>query len=127
LDIGDLTEKEQRRNVNAMAILRQYLTDDVLQVLIVGDMSRASSMYNSLKKMFLFQDARTNLQVQRELHACEMKMGESVMVFLGGINRLINELTMMGEHMPEQVRLTVVARLRRGFREAVNDRSDADI
>ena len=92
----ELSEKEQRLNVMALAILRSYITEDVLHVIMVGEEDRASTLMRALETIFLANDARTKLQVQRELLGCDMRVGESLMTFLGRINKLIHELKCMG-------------------------------
>ena len=88
----ELSENEQRKNANAITVLRQYFTEDVIQVITTGTVTRASVLYDTLHKMFLPRNARSKLQVQRELLSCDMRVGESLIVFLGRIKSLSNEL-----------------------------------
>ena len=67
-----LTAEEELRDNTAFLVLRQYLTDRVLKIVMVGQPKRASSVFNVLSAVFLTNDARTSLQVGRELSMCEM-------------------------------------------------------
>ena len=124
-----LDEKDQRKNVMALAVLRHHIIEDVLEVIAVGEeMERASIMLKSLKQVFMAKDVRTKLQVQRDLLSCDMRMGESLMSFLGRINRLISELgAMEGKQMDEKLRMvTIASRLRLALREAAHEKMDRE-
>jgi hypothetical protein len=123
----ELTGKERLMDVRATVVLRQYLCDDVLQVVMLGRGERASVLYGRLKEMFLTYDARTKVQVQRELQVCDMKLGETLVGFLGRINKLFNELGAMGEVQSDEVRMvTVAARLREPWRTHANGKMDRE-
>jgi hypothetical protein len=123
----ELDREQTRTNSYAVAVLRQYLTEDVLQVIMVGNPTRASVLYASLKKMFLARDARTMVQVQRDLNSCEMKLGESLVMFLSRINALLNEQDRLGEPVSQEVRMvTVASRLRNPWRQIANDKIDRE-
>ena len=74
-----LTEAEQRRNTLAMSVLGSYVTEDVYQVITTGRATRASVMLRTLKKIFTPNNARSKHLIERELLACDMKGGESVL------------------------------------------------
>ena len=44
-DNKELSKKEERQNVLAIAVLRQYVMEDVLQVITTGKAERASLMH----------------------------------------------------------------------------------
>jgi hypothetical protein len=70
-----LTADEERKDVVASLVLRGYLTDKVLKIVMVGQPRRASSIYKVLDAVFLRSDIRTKAQVGRELSMCEMALG----------------------------------------------------
>ena len=79
----------------------EHLSEDVVEVISTGKEERAATMYSTLKKMFMPANARTKLQVQRDILKCDMRVGEPLVVFLGRIKRLLNELVAMGEVMED--------------------------
>jgi hypothetical protein len=126
-DDQELDDAGKRKNVLALAVLRQYISEDVLQIITEGEVTRASVLMKALRKMFLTQDARTKLQVERELLGCDMKLGEGLVPFLGRINKLINELITMGDMVTEKRRIiTIVARLRPALREVADEKVDRE-
>ena len=72
-DGKELSEEEEQKNTLALLVLRQYLTERVLNVIMVGQPRLASTVYKTLKTIFLCNDARTKVQVTKELHGCEME------------------------------------------------------
>lgn len=98
-DDKELNEAEQRMNTNAMTVLRRYVTEDIVNVITTGRATRASMMYKSLRRLFMPCNARTKLDITREIHGCKMKMGESVVMYFGRIKALINELLELGDEM----------------------------
>ena len=77
-----LTEEEERKDNVASLVLRQYLTDRILKIVMIGQPTRASSIYKVLDTVFLKSDIRTKAQVSRELALCEMALGESLQDFV---------------------------------------------
>ena len=123
----ELSGKEQVKNVHAMTVLCQYVTPDVLQVIQTGKATRASAMLSTLKEIFMPANARTKLQVHTDLLACNMRMGESLVTFLGRIKCYINEYLALGEVMNErQIMITIAARLRPSLRDAAHERMDRE-
>jgi hypothetical protein len=126
-DDKELNEAEQRMNTNAMTVLRRYVTEDIVNVITTGRATRASVMYKSLRRLFMPCNARTKLDITREIMGCEMRMGESVVGYFGRIKALINELLELGEELSsEYLKITVTARLRSPFREAAEEKMDRD-
>jgi hypothetical protein len=68
----ELDAEQDRLNTYAMAVLRQYLSENVLSVITVQQPKRAATLYRNLEKMFLQNNARSKIQVQKEISACEM-------------------------------------------------------
>ena len=123
----ELSGNEQRKNVQAMAVLRRYVTDDVLQVITTGKATRAAAMYRTLKQVFIPANARTKLHVQRELLGCDMRAGESLIAFLGRIKSLINEMIGLGENMDVRtIMITMTARLRPFLRNLAEEKMDRE-
>ena len=121
----ELSEKEQRTNVLAVAVLRQYITDDVLQTIMTGEATWASVLYGSLQKVFFSKDARTRMQITTELMSCSMRIGEPLLGFLGRINGLVNELLGTGEKVDEKSRMVIIAsKLRPALKEAAEDKME---
>jgi hypothetical protein len=123
----ELDEESQKKNTLAILVLRQYLTDKVLKIVMVNQPQRASTIYKSLHNIFLTHDARTKVQVNRELQLCEMGLGESMDDFVARINDLMNEAEMLGERYSQEARMIMVAtRLREPWRKLANDKMDLD-
>jgi gag-polypeptide of LTR copia-type len=121
----ELTSEQQVLNSKALIVLRSCLTERVLQVLMAGKVERASAMLASLKKMFLAHDARSKVEVQRKIHACDQALGESLLDFLHRIGGLMSELQAKGEVISEEWRIvTVVSRLRQPLRQVADDYMD---
>jgi hypothetical protein len=85
----ELEEEEHKQNTLAIALLRMYVSENVLRVITVGSPNRASTLYRNLEVIFLQRDSRTKVQIQREISACEMRVGEGLVDFLGRINTLL--------------------------------------
>jgi hypothetical protein len=123
----DLTDEDSKRNTLAMAVLCQYLTEDVTQMLMVGVPSRALILYRALEVMFLGNDAHTQVQVQWEISSCEQLAGESLVSFLRRINGILNEQYLAGDAVSDEVRLvTVASRLREPWRTLANNRLEQE-
>jgi hypothetical protein len=109
----ELTPEEEQKDNTVFLLLRQYLTERVLKIVMVGNPERASTIYKVLKTVFLSTDARTSLQVDRELSMCEMTLGESLQDFIARLNDLMEESCQMGEPMTDRRRMiTLATRLR---------------
>ena len=52
-------EKEEKCNNTALMILRQYLTERVLSVVMVGQPKLAVTVYRAVETIFITNDART--------------------------------------------------------------------
>jgi len=123
----DMTVEEGRKNTIAMLVLRNYLTEKVLKILLVGQPVLASTVYNTLKTIFLTNDARTKVHVNRDLHSCEMALGESMTDFVARVNNLMEESERLGEVYSPQARMIMVAtRLREPWRTLANDKLDRE-
>ena len=126
-DGKELSEEEEQKNTLALLVLRQYLTERVLNVIMVGQPRLASTVYKTLKTIFLCNDARTKVQVTKELHGCEMGVGESLVDFIGRINGLMEEAERLGEVYSQPARMIMIAtRLREPWRQMANDKMDRD-
>jgi hypothetical protein len=103
----ELSEVEERKDTVASLVLRQYLTDKVLQIVMIGQPRRVSSIFKVLETVFLKSDIRTKAQVSRELSMCEMEMamGESLQDFIARINALMEESHQMGEPITDNQRM----------------------
>jgi hypothetical protein len=113
-----LSEEEARKDTVAMLVLRQYLTDKVLQIVMINQPERASTVYRVLEVVFLKSDIRTKAQVNRELAMCEMALGEGLQQFIARINGLMEESQQMGEPITDNQRLvTLATRLKGPWRE----------
>ena len=82
-DEAELDEAGKRKIVLALDVLRQYISDDVLQIILEGEVTRASVLMKALDKVFLAKDARTKMQVEKNLFNCDMKIGGGLVTFLG--------------------------------------------
>ena len=51
-DGKELSEEEEQKNTLALLVLRQYLTERVLNVIMVGQPRLASTVYKTLKTIF---------------------------------------------------------------------------
>ena len=87
----EMTEEEELKNNAALLVLREYLSDKILKIVLVGQPKMASMVYGTLRKNFLTNDARTKVHVNRELHSCEMALGEFLTDFVARINGLMEE------------------------------------
>jgi hypothetical protein len=126
-DDAELDEEREKKNTLALLVLRQYLTDKVLKIIMVDNPRLACTVYRALSTMFFSTDARTKVQVTRELQRCEMGVGESLQDFLARINGLIEEATVHGEIISPENRMVLVAtRLREPWRQQANDKMDRD-
>jgi hypothetical protein len=96
-DTKELTPEEEQKDNTAFLLLRQYLTERVLKIVMVGQPECASTIYKVLKTVFLSTDARTSLQVDRELSMCEMSLGEALQDFIARLNDLMEESCQMGK------------------------------
>jgi hypothetical protein len=120
-----LTPEQEELDNRAILVLRHYLTEDILQVLSFKKIGRAAAMMQSLRSVFLANNARTRVQVQKEMHTCEQRLGESLMEFLARVSSLLSELEAMGEETSEEAKIiTVVTRLRQPLRQAAEDKLD---
>ena len=123
----ELSEEEEKKNTLAVLVLRNYLSERVLKVIMVGKPKLASTIYALLNTIFLASDARTQTQVTRELQQCEMGIGESLTDFIARINGLMEEPENLGEVFSQQTRMVMVAtRLREPWRQQANDKMDRD-
>jgi len=52
-----LDEDEERMNINAMTVLRRYVTEDVINMITTGRATRDSKMLASLKAIFMPSNA----------------------------------------------------------------------
>jgi hypothetical protein len=112
-----LGDAEKELDARAMVVLRQYVSEDVFEVISVGAADRASLLYSNLKQMFLRNDARVKLQIHSELHGATMRPGETILSFIGRLSALMNELDVMGEQLPNELRtLMMVTKLREPWR-----------
>ena len=90
-EFDDENEERMHMNAAALMILRQYLTERVLSIVMVGQPKLAATVYRALDTIFLTNDSKTKVQVTRELYGCEMGLGESVVDFLARLNALVEE------------------------------------
>ena len=126
-DETELNEDQEEKNTLALLVLRQYITERVLKIITVGRPKLASTIFRNLDTIFLANDARTKVQVSRELQSCEMGIGESLVDFIARINGLMEEAETMGETFSQENRMvTVATRLREPFRQQANDKMDRD-
>ena len=126
-DTAITKEDDVKLNNVAMAVLRQYLSDEVLQVVLVDRPTNASAVFSNLKIMFLGHDNRTKVQNQQLLSACEQGRNESLVTFLSRINSLLEESTRLGDTISPQARLcTVAARLRQPWRAMAQEKLDRE-
>jgi len=126
-DNVDLDEEREKKNTLALLVLRQYLTDKVLKIIMVGKPRLACTVYKALSTIFFSSDARTKVQVTRELQRCEMGVGESLQDFLARINGLMEEAAIHGEIISPENRMVMVAtRLKEPWRQLANDKMDRD-
>ena len=122
-----LDDEEERLDNLAGLVLRQYLSDRVLKIVTVGQPKRTSSVYKVLKTIYLTSDLRTSVQVNMELTACQMAIGESLTDFVARINALVEECQQLGDVISEKQRMVILAtRLREPWRKLANDHIDRD-
>jgi hypothetical protein len=126
-DEREMTEEEEMKNSAAMLVLREYLTERVLKVVLVNHPKQASTVYRTLRTIYLANDARTKVHVNRDLHMCEMAMDEDLTEFVSRINGLMEESGRLGEVYSPQARMVMVAtRLREPWRTMANDKLDRE-
>jgi hypothetical protein len=122
-----MTEEEELKNNAALLVLREYLSDKILKIVSVGQPKMASVVYGTLSRIFLTTDAKTTVHVNRELHSCEMALGESLTDFVARINDLMEESERLGEVYSGKARMIMVAtRLREPWRTMANDKLDRE-
>ena len=90
-------DKEELVNNVAMMVIRQYVNEKVLNIIMVGRPTLAATVYRSLSTIFLTNDAVTKVHVARELYSCEMRLGDSLVDFLAKINGLMEESGRLGD------------------------------
>jgi hypothetical protein len=125
----EMTEEEEIKNSAAMLVQREYLTERFLKVVLVNQPKQASTLYRALRTiyMYLANDARTEVPVNRDLHMCEMALGEDWTKFVAQINGLMEESGRLGEVYSPQARMVMVAtRLREPWRTIANDKLDRE-
>ena len=84
-------------------------------------------MMRSLEQIFLKTDPKARMRLQTEFALCQMKVGESLLVFLGRVNLIINELGGMGDKMDEQGRIVAITtKLRPFLRAAAEEKIDRE-
>jgi hypothetical protein len=123
----ELRPDEERKDTVASLVLRQYLSDKVLKMVMIGQPTRASSIYKVLDAVFLKSDIRTKAQVSRELSMCDMAMGETLQDFIARLNDLMEESQMMGEPITDNQRMiTLATRLKEPWREIADNLIDRE-
>ena len=84
-------------------------------------------MMRSLEQIFLKTDPKARMRLETELALCQMKVGESLLVFLGRVNMIVNEMGVMGDKLDEQGRIVAITtKLRPFLRAAAEGKLDRE-